>query len=75
MDVIDIMALSDIVTPENLALALVLGALGFAHGFATLSDYCEVQYKQTAFYEPETEGGIAWNDPDVGVGSPLDNRR
>ena len=46
---------------------------GFAHGFATLSDYCEVQYKQTEFYRPETEGGIAWNDPDVGIPWPYRN--
>jgi dTDP-4-dehydrorhamnose 3,5-epimerase len=44
---------------------------GFAHGFATLSDVCEVQYKQTDFYQPEYEGGIAWNDPDVGVQWPF----
>jgi dTDP-4-dehydrorhamnose 3,5-epimerase len=44
---------------------------GFAHGFATLSDVCEVQYKQTDFYHPLYEGGIAWNDPDVGVQWPF----
>jgi dTDP-4-dehydrorhamnose 3,5-epimerase len=44
--------------------------VGFAHGFATLSDVCEVQYKQTGFYRPDCEGGIAWNDPDVGVEWP-----
>ena len=44
--------------------------IGFAHGFATLSDTCELQYKQTEFYRPETEGGIAWNDPDVGIHWP-----
>jgi dTDP-4-dehydrorhamnose 3,5-epimerase len=44
---------------------------GFAHGFAALTDSCEVQYKQTAYYQPETEGGIAWNDPDVGVAWPF----
>jgi dTDP-4-dehydrorhamnose 3,5-epimerase len=47
--------------------------IGFAHGFATMSDYCEVQYKQTDFYNPETEGGIAWNDPDVGIAWPYTN--
>jgi dTDP-4-dehydrorhamnose 3,5-epimerase len=49
----------------------LLVPVGFAHGFATLSDVCEVQYKQTAFYRPETEGGIAWNDPDVGIRWPF----
>ena len=49
--------------------------VGFAHGFATLSDYCEVQYKQTEYYRPETEGGIAWNDPDVGIQWPYKNPR
>jgi len=45
--------------------------VGFAHGFAALSDYCEVQYKQTEFYNPEAEGGIAWNDPDIGIAWPF----
>jgi dTDP-4-dehydrorhamnose 3,5-epimerase len=44
---------------------------GFAHGFLTLSDYCEVQYKQTALYHPEAERGIAWDDPSVGVSWPI----
>jgi dTDP-4-dehydrorhamnose 3,5-epimerase len=44
--------------------------VGFAHGFATISDYCEVQYKQTDFYNPEAEGGIAWNDPEIRVRWP-----
>lgn len=45
--------------------------VGFAHGFATLSEVAEVQYKQTAFYTPASEGTIAWNDPDVGVQWPI----
>src|SRR5262249_48586545 len=47
--------------------------VGFAHGFATLSEYCEVQYKQTNYYQPDAEGGIAWNDPDVGIQWPYNN--
>ena len=44
---------------------------GFAHGFATLSDVAEVQYKQTGFYTPSSEGTLAWNDPDVGIAWPI----
>lgn len=43
---------------------------GFAHGFATLSESAEVQYKQTHHYQPEAEQGIMWNDPDIGVKWP-----
>ena len=49
----------------------LLVPVGFAHGFAALSDVCEVQYRQTGFYEPETEGGIMWNDPDLGIVWPF----
>ena len=44
---------------------------GFAHGFATISDVAEVQYKQTGFYTPSSEGTISWNDPDIGVAWPI----
>jgi dTDP-4-dehydrorhamnose 3,5-epimerase len=47
--------------------------IGFAHGFATISEVCEVQYKQTGFYEPSCEAGIAWNDPEVAINWPLTN--
>ena len=56
---------------ENKTLLYV--PIGFAHGFATLSEYCEVQYKQGGFYDPSAEGGIAWNDPEVGIQWPYDN--
>jgi dTDP-4-dehydrorhamnose 3,5-epimerase len=55
--------------PENKTQLFV--PVGFAHGFVTLSDVCEVQYKQTGFYEPATEGGISWNDPDIGIAWPI----
>lgn len=40
---------------------------GFAHGFLVLSDIAEFCYKVTDFYHPNDEGGIAWNDPKIGV--------
>lgn len=40
---------------------------GFAHGFVVVSDYAEFAYKCDDVYHPEDEGGIIWNDPDVGV--------
>ena len=43
----------------------------FAHGFLVLSDYAEFAYKCTDFYHPNDEGGIIWNDPDIGVGWPV----
>ena len=44
---------------------------GFAHGFLVLSDYAEFAYKCTDFYHPNDEGGILWNDPDIGIEWPL----
>lgn len=40
---------------------------GFAHGFAVLSDEAVFQYKCDNYYAPESEGGIAWNDPALGI--------
>ena len=40
---------------------------GFAHGFLVLSDRAEFCYKVTDFYHPQDEGGLAWNDPTVGI--------
>jgi dTDP-4-dehydrorhamnose 3,5-epimerase len=45
---------------------------GFAHGFYVLSESAVVAYKQTAPYDPSTEGQLRWNDPQVGVVWPLD---
>lgn len=43
---------------------------GFAHGFLVLSDKAEFCYKVTDFYHPGDEGGIAWNDPKLGISWP-----
>ena len=43
---------------------------GFAHGFLVLSDVAEFCYKCTDFYHPGDEGGLAWNDPSIGIEWP-----
>ena len=43
---------------------------GFAHGFLVLSDIAEFCYKCTDFYHPGDEGGLAWNDPKIGIKWP-----
>lgn len=40
---------------------------GFAHGFLVLSNIAEFCYKVTDFYHPGDEGGLAWNDPNIGI--------
>lgn len=44
----------------------------FAHGFLVLSDYAEFAYKCTDFYHPDDEGGLLYNDPDIGVEWPFE---
>jgi dTDP-4-dehydrorhamnose 3,5-epimerase len=44
---------------------------GFAHGFLTLSDRVEFQYKCTDFYDPTSERTLLWNDPHLGIEWPL----
>ena len=44
---------------------------GFAHGFYVLSEHAEFAYKCSDFYTPGDEGGLIWNDPDIGVEWPL----
>lgn len=46
---------------------------GFAHGFLVLSDTAEFIYKCTDFYHPEDEGGIIWNDPEIGIDWPINS--
>ncbi len=45
---------------------------GFAHGFITLSDKAHLMYKCSKEYDPSTDSGIRWDDPDVGVKWPMD---
>lgn len=45
---------------------------GFAHGFVVLSDYAEFAYKCSDFYHPGDEGGLMYNDPDIGVEWPIE---
>ena len=44
---------------------------GFAHGFLVVSDMAQVSYQCAGKYLPEEDTGIIWNDPDIGVGWPL----
>ena len=44
---------------------------GFAHGFCVVSPVAQVEYKCTAFYDPSSEIGIAWNDPTVAIAWPI----
>ncbi len=44
---------------------------GFAHGFVTLAPNCNVQYKVDEYYSKENDGGIAFNDPAIGIEWPM----
>ena len=46
--------------------------IGFAHGFCVLSEVAEVLYKVTSVYNPTTEEGFAWNDPEIGIQWPIE---
>jgi dTDP-4-dehydrorhamnose 3,5-epimerase len=47
--------------------------VGFAHGFAALSERVEILYKVSAEYDKASEAGVIWNDPALGVKWPLEN--
>lgn len=44
---------------------------GFAHGFVVMSDSAEFVYKCTNYYDPTSEAGLMWNDPDIGIEWPI----
>ena len=44
---------------------------GFAHGFVVMSETAEFVYKCTRFYDPSDEGGLMWNDPEIGIDWPV----
>ena len=46
---------------------------GYAHGFVVLSESADFLYKCTDYYHPESEQGIAWDDPDIGIEWPIKN--
>lgn len=46
-------------------------APGFAHGFCALSDIADLHYKVSRFYDHGDEGGLLWNDPDIGIHWPI----
>ena len=48
-------------------------APGFAHGFCVLSDWADLHYKVSRNYDAEDEGGLHWNDSDIGIEWPLTN--
>ena len=45
--------------------------VGFAHGFCVTSEVAEVEYKCTDFYDPPSERGLIWNDPEVAIAWPI----
>ena len=56
---------------DDESMRALLVPVGFAHGFCVISDVADVLYKQTGYYDPDLERGIAWNDAEVGIEWPL----
>jgi dTDP-4-dehydrorhamnose 3,5-epimerase len=46
---------------------------GYAHGFVVVSEVADCEYKCTDYYDPESEAGVIWNDPDLGIAWPVRN--
>ena len=62
----------EILSSENMKMMYI--PEGFAHGFQTLEENCELLYLHTEFYSPKHEGGVRYNDPKVGIKWPLEVR-
>lgn len=60
----------EILSSENMKMMYV--PEGFAHGFQTLEENCELLYLHTEFYSPEHEGGVRYNDPLINISWPLE---
>ena len=57
---------------DDVAMRELYVPVGLAHGFCVLSDIADVLYKQTAYYDPAVERGIAWDDPDIAIRWPVE---
>jgi dTDP-4-dehydrorhamnose 3,5-epimerase len=56
---------------DDVSMRVLYVPVGFAHGFCVLSETADVLYKQTAYYDPAVERGIAWDDPEIAIEWPL----
>jgi dTDP-4-dehydrorhamnose 3,5-epimerase-like enzyme len=56
---------------DNQSLSSLTGTEGFAHGFITLEPDSMIAYKVTSRYEPKSERGLAWDDPDLEIAWPV----
>jgi dTDP-4-dehydrorhamnose 3,5-epimerase len=57
---------------DDLTHRQLLVPIGFGHGFCVLSEHADVDYQLSSYYDPATEAGVAWDDPDIGVEWPID---
>ncbi|HSZ70404.1 MAG TPA: dTDP-4-dehydrorhamnose 3,5-epimerase [Solirubrobacteraceae bacterium] len=57
---------------DDVAMRVLYVPVGFAHGFCVLSEVADVLYKQTAYYDPAVERGIAWDDPEIAIAWPAE---
>lgn len=62
-------------TLDDLEMRMLWVPPGFAHGFCALSPDADVVYKCTELYEPASERGVIWNDPEIGIDWPVSHPR